>query len=277
MSYARTATLLSSAIAMTIVLGAARADVTWAMILAAIVITILAGSLVLEQRFAHVRQTRHRLTGWPALPVQAIASDLARRAEMASPDLFLVNTETPNAFTSGRKRPGSITVTSGLLALLSEKEIRGVLAHEIAHIVQRDARLLPATAIAFGLLGGAAGAALVAAWTLPRADLWVLPVMVASGMTAALCQMAVCRSREFSADRLGARLCGNPLWIAAALEHIDSLDLGKAARTPRTWALETFHFGPRRDRILSLFSTHPPNGARIFRLRRLAGLSDPWD
>ena len=277
MSQARTATLLSGAIAMTFVLGATGASATWALVLTVVLVAAAGVVFVVERRNASARLTRQRWTGWPKRTVQPIVDDLAKRAGIPPPHTFLIDSDAANAFTSGRSRPGTITVTSELLTALSDRELNGVLAHEIAHIVRRDAQRLTWTALLCGLVAGAVSAGIVVIWAVPYEALMTFPAMILGAGVAALSQMAICRSREFSADRLGASLCGNPLWIAAALERIESRDLVRTSHAPRTWALETFRFGPRRDQVLGLLSTHPPNGARIFRLRRLAGLSDPWD
>ena len=277
MNQARTATLLSGAIAMTFVLGATGASATWTLILTVVLAATVVAGIAVERRIANARLTRHRWTGWPKLTVQPIVDDLAKRAGIPTPHTFLIDFDAANAFTSGRSRPGTITVTSELLTSLSERELKGVLAHEIAHIVRRDAQRLTWTALLCGLVAGAVSAGSVTLWAAPYEALMTFPAMIVGAGAAALSQMAICRSREFSADRLGAALCGNPLWIAAALERIESRDLLRTTRAPRTWALETFRFGPRRDQVLGLLSTHPPSGARIFRLRRLAGLADPWD
>ncbi|MEK9946519.1 MAG: M48 family metalloprotease [Alphaproteobacteria bacterium] len=278
MNYARTATLLSSAIAMALTVGVADIGAPWLQTFAVILVAAIAAGLVIEWQMADARLARHGLSGWPRLPNRTIVRNIAMRAGVPAPNLFLIESEAPNAFTSGRDRPvATIALTSGLLASLPEREIHGVLAHEIAHIVQRDGRYLTAIAILLGVGAGTVGAGAVAFGLVPDGGLVALPLALIVAMLAALGQMAVCRSREFGADRLGAKLCGNPLWIANALERIDSLDLGKSTPAPRTWALETYRFGPRRDRVLGLLSTHPPSSARIHRLRRLAGLSDPWE
>jgi len=278
MNYARTATLLSGAIAMTLTAGPANIGVPWLQTLTVTLVAVVAIGLALEWRMADARLARQRLSGWPKLPIRTIARTIAMRAGVPTPNLFLVDSEAPNAFTSGRDRPvATVALSSGLLASLSEREIYGVLAHEIAHIVRRDGRFLTAIAVGMGVGFGTLGAGAVAIWAGTHGGLVTLPIMTIFATFAALGQMAVCRSREFGADRLGAKLCGNPLWIANALERIDSLDLVKSTPAPRTWAFETYRFGPRRDRVLGLLSTHPPSSARILRLRRLAGLSDPWE
>jgi heat shock protein HtpX len=277
MSQARTATLLSAAIAMTVVLGTTGASATWPIVLTAVLLGTVGVGFVVEQRVASARQARHRFNRRPKLAVQSIVDDLAGKAGITSPRTFLIDSDVANAFTSGRSRPGAITVTSELLDTLSEREINGVLAHEIAHIVRRDAQRLTWTVLICGLIAGAVSAGAVMMWAAPYEALITFPAMIVGACAAALTQMAACRSREFSADRHGAALCGDPLWIATALERIESRDLAKSTRAPRTWALETVRFSPKREQILGLLSAHPPSGARIFRLRRLAGLSEPWD
>lgn len=272
MSYPRTATLLSAAIAMTLVLAGIGLDSRWASPLIAAAVLLIAGHWF-GLRVTGSRDAKRTLIRWPGVPVAAIAQDLSASAGIASPTLFVLRSDVPNAFASGRRAPNaSIAVTAGLLSSLSEREIRGVLAHEIAHIVRRDARFLTLAAVGCGLVFGALGG-LVAAALDPAAG---LAIVALSTVAAALCQMSISRAREHAADRLGAAICGNPLWIAAALERIETLALPAGAAVPRGWALETYQFGARRDRVLSLLSTHPPIGERIFRLRRLAGLTDPW-
>lgn len=272
MSYPRTATLLSATIAMMLILAGIGLDTRWALPTIATVLGFLAAVHWFGLRVVGSK-ARRPLTQWPGLPVAAIAEDLSADAGIPRPNLFLVHSDVPNAFASGRPSPNaSIAVTTGLLASLSEREIRGVLAHEIAHIVRHDARFLTLAAIGCGLVFGSVGG-MAAAVLDPTQGLAVLG---AGTLAAALCQMSISRAREHAADRLGAAICGNPLWIAAALERIETMALPTGARTPRGWALETYQFGPRRDRVLSLLSTHPPTGERIFRLRRLAGLTDPW-
>jgi heat shock protein HtpX len=274
MTQARTATLLSGAIAMAVVVAAAGA--TWAVILMLGLVGTTTIGLVIERRIACKREARHLWSGWPKRTVQPVVDDLAKRAGIQSPETVLIGSEAANAFTSGRGRPGTITVTSELLAALTERELKGVLAHEIAHIVRHDAQRLTWTALLCGLIAGTTSAGTVMAIAADFGTAVTFLTMIVAAGAAALFQMAFCRSREFSADHLGATLCGDPLSIAAALERIESRDLFRTTHAPRTWALETFRFGSRRDQVLGLLSTHPPSGERIFRLRRLAGLSDPW-
>lgn len=277
MSQGRTATLLSAAIAMIVVLSATSTSFTWLIVLTAALLAIVVVGFVAATWVADARQTRHRFNGRTKLALQSIVDDLADKAGITPPRAILIDSDVANAFTSARSRPGAITVTSELLATLSEREISGVLAHEVIHIARRDAQRLAWAALICGLIAGATSAAAVMMWGTPYDALITFPVMIIGACAAALTQMVICRSREFSADRHGAALCGDPLWIAAALERIESQGLSKCTRLPRARALEIFRFSPKREKILGLLSTHPPSGARIFRLRRLAGLSEPWD
>lgn len=268
---------LSAAIAMIVVLGATNTSVTWLVVMTAALLGTGGVGFVAVTWVASARQARYRFNGRIEIALQLIVDDLANKAGITPPRTILIDSDVANAFTSARSRPGAITVTSELLATLSESEVKGVLAHEIIHIARRDAQRLAWAALICGLTAGAMSAAAVMMWRSPYDALITFTVMIISACAAALTQMVICRSREFSADHQGAALCGDPLWIAAALERIESQGLAKSTRLPRAWTLEIFRFSPKREKILSLLSTHPPSGARIFRLRRQAGLSEPWD
>jgi len=271
MNYARTATFLSAAIATTLVWTGIGVDTVWTVPLTAAAVGVIAAAYWFGTRMARSRIVRLRRDGLPGAAITTIMQDLSARAGVAVPRLFLVDSESPNAFASGRGQPNaSIAVTTGLLASLSGREIRGVVAHEIAHIVRDDARFLTLAALGCGLIAGAGGLAIA------HETGYGLLVMALSSCAAGLCQMWISRTREHGADRLGADICGNPLWIAAALERIETVNLNAAASPHGSWAHDTFQFGSRRDRLLSVLSTHPSTGDRIVRLRRLAGLSDPW-
>jgi heat shock protein HtpX len=181
------------------------------------------------------------------------AAELARRAGLQMPRLYLVESPVPNAFTTGRDGiDAAVVVTRGLLRLLNQKELNGVLAHEFAHLLQRrEASGLAASALSGGamLLGGLARSALVysaGAGRLPGN--WLVPPLVT--LAAACGELARARSRELAADALGARLCGNPLWLAAALRKLQQHD--PACTTQAGLGL------------------HPPVAERIRRLEALA-------
>ncbi len=277
MSYARTATLLSGVIAL-VLTGAFLMHGSAGLVVGlAASLGLAAAAHALALRFPSRRSANLPLTAWPRLPIADIVRSLAAQAGIAPPRLFLMNDDSPNAFASGRTQPvGAIGVTMGLLTDLSEREIRGVLAHEVAHLVRRDARLLTAIALMLGIGGALAALSCAVAYETGSSARSVAVVGLPAAAMAMLIQMAISRRCEYAADRTGAELCGAPLWIAAALERIETLTEQPTARAHGPWALETFRFGTRREQLFALLSTHPPTSERIRRLRQQAGLADPW-
>ena len=184
------------------------------------------------------------------------AAELAQQAGLGMPRLYLVESPTPNAFTTGRDGiDAAVVVTRGLLRLLNQRELSGVLAHEFAHLLQRrEATGLAASALSGGatLMAGLARSALVfSAGTagLPGRARLTAPL---AALAAACGELARSRSRELAADALGARLCGNPLWLAAALRKLQRHEGGD---------------GPCPNSGLGL---HPPVAERIRRLEAMA-------
>ncbi|MDR0716158.1 MAG: zinc metalloprotease HtpX [Azoarcus sp.] len=208
-----------------------------------------------------------------------IVHDLSQRAGLPMPKVYIIDEEQPNAFATGRD-PGhaAVAATSGILRLLSERELRGVMAHELAHVKHRDILIstIAATvagAIAllakFGMLFGGRGNG---SGNRPANPLVSILVMVLAPLAAMLIQMAVSRTREFGADRGGAEFSGDPEALASALGKIEAY----ARRIPFPAAEE--HPATAQMMIMnplaggglrSLFSTHPPTGERIARLRAM--------
>lgn len=207
-----------------------------------------------------------------------VVARLAGRAGLPMPKLFVIDNDQPNAFATGRDpEHASVAATTGLLRRLSWQEIAGVMAHELAHVRNRDTLIMTVTATLagaigllaqFGFLFGRGGRGN------PFGIVGVLVAMIVAPLAAALVQMAVSRSREYAADRGGAEICGNPLWLADALEKIAAparrIDNRAAEANPATAHL--FIVNPlhahRRD---SLFATHPATENRVRALRRMAG------
>lgn len=179
---------------------------------------------------------------------------LARRAGLHPPRLFVVESEVPNAFATGRDgRDGAVALTRGLLQLLDEQELAGVLAHELAHLQQRkEAGPLSTTALTGGavLLAGLARSALLFSAG-RRGAAFTLATVPLAAVTAFLGRRATWGSREFAADVMGARICGNPRWLAAALRKIRGAGI-PAGASP------------------DLLSTHPAVAERIRRLEARA-------
>ncbi|MEB2284785.1 MAG: protease HtpX [Polyangiaceae bacterium UTPRO1] len=210
----------------------------------------------------------------------AIVKTLAQQNQMPVPRLFLIPTESPNAFATGRNpQHAAVAVTAGIRRLLTRRELQGVLAHELAHVTNRDILI---SSIAATLAGAIMMLARMAQWAMifgggrrdDREDgggaLGLLVTMIVAPLAAMLIQMAISRSREFQADDTGARLVRDPEALASALRKI----AGGSAAVPLDASPQTAHMfiiNPLRASALqNLFSTHPPLEERLERLQRIA-------
>lgn len=211
----------------------------------------------------------------PAL--HRIVADLARRGGLPMPKIYLIPGDQPNAFATGRNpQNAAVAVTQGLLRALPEEEVAAVIAHELAHIKNRDTLIMTVTATFAGAISMLANFAMF----MPRdrngqgGGLAALVAMIFAPLAAALVQMAISRTREYEADRIGAEICGQPLWLASALQRIEGfaarVDNVQAERNPATahmFIINPLH-AHARDK---LFSTHPSTANRVAELRKLAG------
>ena len=205
-----------------------------------------------------------------------MVESLAQNANMPMPKVYLIDNDQPNAFATGRNpENAAVAATSGLLRRLNGQEVAGVMAHELAHVQNRDTLTMTITATLAGAISMLANFALFFGGNRnnPLGLVGTLAMMFLAPMAAGLVQMAISRSREYEADRLGAELCGNPLWLASALEKIDrsaqSIDNVAAERNPAT--AHMFIINPlHAHKVDNLFSTHPSTANRVARLREMA-------
>lgn len=206
--------------------------------------------------------------------IEKIVKKLAEKAGIEMPKLYIVESPQPNAFATGRdKKHCAIAVTRGLLETLNEEEIEGVLAHEVAHIKNRDILI---STIAATIAGAISYIAEILWWSTIFEDreerpIWaVIPVIILAPIAALLVQLAISRGREFLADETGAKLSGKPKALASALRKISEfaktkpLEYGSTA-TSHMWIVNPF----KGNFLVKLFSTHPPVEERINRLERL--------
>jgi heat shock protein HtpX len=218
-----------------------------------------------------------------------LVEELARRAELPMPAVYVLETDQPNAFATGRNPENSaVAVTRGLIQSCDAEELAGVIAHELGHIKNRDTLIMTITATLAGAIGFLSQFAFFLGGGRdnrnPLGAVGMLLVMILAPLAAMLVQMAISRTREYSADRAGAMICGQPLWLARALQRIEQLARGvvnePAERNPASAHL--FIVNPLRlGGIDSLFRTHPPTADRVRRLRELAGAAatpagGPW-
>jgi heat shock protein HtpX len=218
--------------------------------------------------------------GAPALHDRV--AQLAQRARIPMPKLYLIASEQPNAFATGRNpEHAAVAVTSGLLRMLDEREVTGVIAHELSHVVHRDTLTMTITATIAGAIGMLANLAFF--FSLGPRDgerdgpfgvIGTVLVAMLAPVAATLVQMAISRTREFAADRRGAELSGHPLWLASALRKIEAAAHGTlvpdAERNPATAHL--FIVNPLHGaRFATLFATHPSTAERVRRLEAMSG------
>ena len=208
-----------------------------------------------------------------------MVAELARRAELPMPRVFVMDNPQPNAFATGRNpQHGAVAVTTGLLGMLSSDELAGVISHELAHIKNHDTLLMTVTATIAGAIsmlaqfgmffGGGnrnnnSGMGIVG----------TLLMVVLAPLAAMLVQMAISRTREYAADNMGARISGNPAGLAAALAKIEAgahaIENVHAEQNPA--AAPLFIINPLSGaRMDNLFATHPATENRIAALQQLA-------
>ncbi|MGN6550129.1 MAG: zinc metalloprotease HtpX, partial [Pararhizobium sp.] len=209
----------------------------------------------------------------------AIIEDLARRAKLPMPRVYLIDNPQPNAFATGRNpEHAAVAATTGLLHALSHEEVAGVMAHELAHVRHRDTLTMTITATLAGAISMLGNFAFFFGGNRdnnnPFGFVGILVAMIVAPLAAMLVQMAISRTREYSADRTGAEICGNPLWLASALGKIENAAHAvvnpDAERNPATAHL--FIINPLSGRNLdSLFSTHPSTENRIAALEAMSG------
>ncbi len=204
---------------------------------------------------------------------------LAQKAEIPMPKVYMINADQPNAFATGRNpEHAAVAVTSGIMRILSREELEGVIGHELAHVKHRDILI---STIAATIAGAISYLAQMAQWAMifggGRRDdegdgspIAALVMMIVGPIAAMLIQMAISRSREYSADKGGARIAGNPRYLANALKklHMASqrIPLDAQPATAHMFIVNPLSGGG----LLKLFSTHPPIEERIARLENMS-------
>jgi heat shock protein HtpX len=205
-----------------------------------------------------------------------LVRDLARRADLPMPKVYILNTPQPNAFATGRNpQNAAVAATTGLLNMMSREEVAGVMAHELAHVKNRDTLTMTITATLAGAIGMLANFALFFGGNRdnPLGIVGALLVAILAPIAAMIVQMAISRHNEYGADAEGARIAGNPEWLASALEKLErgakAIDNNAAERNPASAHL--FIVNPlHAHKHDSLFSTHPATANRVRALREMA-------
>lgn len=209
-----------------------------------------------------------------------IVEELANKARLPKPRVFILPEKTPNAFATGRNpKNGVVAVTQGILELLSPQELKGVLAHEMGHINNRDILIQTVAATLAGVIMFVSSMVKWAAiFGLGGDDeeggnpLLAIVLAIVAPIAAMLIQMAISRSREYLADQTGAKLSENPNYLASALEKLDAYSRKVPLKKSNPATAHMFIVNPLSGQNLAKwFSTHPPIQDRIQRLRSMAG------
>jgi heat shock protein HtpX len=277
MSYLRTAILLAGLTGLFMGVGYLIGGAGGAMI----ALVIAAGTNL----FAYWNSDRAVLSMYGAHEVDArtapdlhrMVAELAARAELPMPRVFVMDNPQPNAFATGRNpQNAAVAVTTGLMQSLSREELAGVVAHELAHIKHHDTLLMTVTATIAGAISMLAQFGMFFGGNRNNNGPGIigsLAMMILAPLGAMLVQMAISRTREYAADEMGARICGQPMWLASALSKIENfahqVPNEDAERAPAT--AHMFIINPLSGQGMdSLFATHPATANRIAALQRLS-------
>ena len=214
----------------------------------------------------------------PAPHFYRMIAELTQKANLPMPRVYLIDEAAPNAFATGRNpENAAVAATTGILQILSEREIKGVMAHELAHVKHRDILISTISATMAGALSALANFAMFFGGRdsegRPSNPIASILVMILAPLAASLIQMAISRAREYEADRGGAEICNDPSALASALEKIHNYATGRQfdavehhPETAQMMIMNPLSGGG----IAGLFSTHPPTEDRVFRLMEMA-------
>lgn len=209
-------------------------------------------------------------------PLYEVVAELCQRSGQTMPKVFILPQEAPNAFATGRNPEHAVVAaTEGLMRILSREELMGVMAHELSHVRHRDILI---GSLAATVAGAITYLAHMAQWAMifggsdedDGNPLALIGTMILAPIAAMLVQMAISRSREYEADRGGAKLCGNPFYLANALRKLEEANSKSPMRRVNEATAHMFIVNPLRSGGLrSLFSTHPPVDERVRRLESM--------
>ena len=282
LNFAKTAMLLALLTAIFVAIGGLAGGKTGMVIAFVVALGMNAFSLWKSDKMVLAMHEAEEVDERSAPEYYGLVRDLAARAGLPMPRVYVLHSAQPNAFATGRNpQNAAVAASTGLLESLSREEVAGVMAHELAHIKSRDTLIMTVAATIGGAIsmlaqylqfntlfggnrnnGGGAASMITS-----------IAAMLLAPMAAMLVQMAISRSREYQADRLGGQICGNPLWLASALHKIN--DAAQQIENPTAEAAPAtahiFIINPLSGQGMdNLFSTHPNTDNRIAELEALA-------
>lgn len=279
----KTTILLAGLTALFIVIGGALGGQAGMIIALVLAVAMNMGAWWFSDKLALRMSGAREVSPAEAPELHQMVEVLSQRAGIPKPRVYIIESETPNAFATGRNPAnGAVAVTTGIARLLTRDELAGVIAHELAHIKHRDTLI---SSIAATIAGAITMLADMAMWGMMFAGLTGqsdeeegggiaemvggILMMILAPIAAVIIQMAISRSREYLADAGGARILGDPLPLASALEKLE----WAAGRLPMETSPATSHMyivNPLVGGLAGLFRTHPDTAERIARLRSMA-------
>lgn len=279
MSYVKTALLLAVMTALFTTIGAIMGGQTGMLIAFAIAIAMNVFSYWNSDKMVLSMHNAVEVDRKSAPELYNIVEQLAINADLPMPAVYVIHTDQPNAFATGRNPDNAaVAATTGLLDILTQEEVAGVMAHEFAHIKNRDTLIMTITATFAGAISMIANFGMLFGGRRENGPgmIATIAMMFLAPMAAGLVQMAISRTREYEADKIGAEICTRPLWLSSALYKIADA----AGRTPFEEAEENpaaahmFIINPLSGQKMdSLFSTHPDTENRI---KELEDLAEDW-
>jgi heat shock protein HtpX len=213
-------------------------------------------------------------------PLYDVVAEICQNNHLPMPKVYTLPQNTPNAFATGRNPENAVVAaTEGIMQILSREELKGVMAHEMSHVMHRDILI---GSIAATIAGAIAYLAHMAQWSAmfggfggdeeDSNPIALIALAIIAPMAAMLVQMAISRSREYEADKGGAKLCGNPLSLANALRKLENANKAMPMQRVNEATAHMFIVSPlSAGGVAGLFTTHPPMAERIRRLEEMAG------
>jgi len=279
MSYFKTAMLLAGMTALFMGVGYLIGGASGAMIALVVAAAMNVFTYWNSDRMVLSMYGAHQVDERTAPDLVRMVAELAGRAGLPMPRVFIMDNPQPNAFATGRNpENAAVAVTTGLMQSLSREELAGVVAHELAHIKNHDTLLMTITATIAGAISMVAQFGMFFGGNRDNNNgpglIGSLALMILAPLGAMLVQMAISRTREYAADEMGARICGQPMWLASALSRIENaahqVPNVEAERAPAT--AHMFIINPLSGQGMdNLFATHPSTQNRVAALQQLAG------
>lgn len=279
MNYVKTAVLLAGMTALFMVVGGLIGGRSGMMIAFVVALAMNAFSYWNADRMVLGMYGAQEVDDRTAPELVGMVRQLAANAGVPMPRVYIIDDPQPNAFATGRNpQNAAVAASTGLLRTLTHEEVAGVMAHELAHIKNHDTLIMTVTATIAGAISMLANFAFFFGGNRENNGgpgiIGTILITILAPIAAMIVQMAISRTREYAADRLGAQICGNPLWLASALAKISGyahqVENVAAERNPAT--AHMFIINPLSgQRMDNLFSTHPATENRIAALQALAG------